>query len=835
MSRMNGTDGLDSRDAIRGSHAVVLGGSMAGLLAARVLANHFDRVTVVERDRFPEQPAFRSGVPQSRHLHVLLVQGRVVLEQLFPGLEAELFAAGAVQVRWPADVLALTAFGWLRRFPEGLTVVSCSRELLEWHVRQRVAATGRVRFLQDHDATGVLPSADNTAVLGVLVRPRSRGPGAGSAGSANGAAHARGLRADLVVDASGRDSRAPQWLEAMGFAPPPATEINPFVGYASRYYAQPKGFGADWQGVYLLATPARPRGGALFPIEGDRWHVGLVGYGRDYPPTDEAGFLEFARSLRSPVLYEAIKAAEPLSPVRGYQRTGNLLRHYERLRRWPERVVALGDAVSAFNPVYGQGMTVAAQAAVVLDRCLRERRRDGTKAAGTGLGRGFQRRLAKANAAAWLLATGEDLRYRTTGGARPGPVTRLLHRYLDRVIAASTVDLEASLAFADVAHLLAPPAVLFRPRVAIPALRGTRPAGAAELDAPPAAMRDGPPAIGRTAGPTGQPTAAAAATALAAAQPGSGGRRSDGGGEHGLVHRYADLGDVRLHFVEAGAGGDGVDRPLVVLLHGFPEFWYSWRHQIPALAAAGFRVVAPDLRGYNLSGKPRGVERYRIDLLALDVERLIRRCGAARAVVAGNDWGGAVAWTFAMRYPQMVERLVVANAPHPARFFRALRTARQLRKSWYMFFFQLPWLPEAWLRAGHYAALRQSFRSAEIRPGAFTAADVDRYVEAIARPGALTAAINYYRALFRQNPRRVQASLRRIEAPVLVIWGERDRYLGAELAEPEGEWVPNARVERLPRASHWVQLDEPERFNSLLLEFLADVTPAPPLVEGAAG
>src|SRR3954449_2631161 len=159
------------------------------------------------------------------------------------------------------------------------------------------------------------------------------------------------------------------------------------------------------------------------------------------------------------------------------------------------------------------------------------------------------------------------------------------------------------------------------------------------------------------------------------------------------AHREAVVNGVRLHYVEAGAG------PLVVLLHGFPEFWYSWRHQIPALAAAGFRVVAPDMRGYNRSDKPRGVRAYSGDALTGDVAKLIRACGAERAVVVGHDWGAAVAWQFAMAYPALLERLVIMNAPHPARFLRALRTWRQARKSWYMFFFQLPWLPESRFRA----------------------------------------------------------------------------------------------------------------------------------------
>ena len=281
-----------------------------------------------------------------------------------------------------------------------------------------------------------------------------------------------------------------------------------------------------------------------------------------------------------------------------------------------------------------------------------------------------------------------------------------------------------------------------------------------------------------------------------------------------LSHGYADLaGGVRLHYVEAGRG------PLVVLLHGFPEFWFSWRFQIPALAAAGFRVVAPDMRGYNLSSRPRSVADYDIDLLAADVRDLVRERGADRAFLVGHDWGAAVAWAAAGLHPEVIERLAILNVPHPRRFLHGLRNPRQLLKSWYMVFFQLPGLPERLARAAHWRAFRYGFEH-DARPGAFTREDIDRYVEAWSQPGAITAMMNYYRALFRQPPRRAQERIRPVNAPTLVIWGERDRYLGAELAEPDRGDVPNlAGVVRIPDASHWVHHDEPERVTQLLIDF----------------
>ena len=278
------------------------------------------------------------------------------------------------------------------------------------------------------------------------------------------------------------------------------------------------------------------------------------------------------------------------------------------------------------------------------------------------------------------------------------------------------------------------------------------------------------------------------------------------------MHRYAFVNGVRLHYVEAGSGR------LVVLLHGFPEFWYCWRHQIGALAAAGWRVMALDLRGYNESGKPAGIESYRIEKLVGDVAGLIAHAGAERAAVVGHDWGGGIAWTLAMREPRLVERLAILNAPHPAAFVRELRTPLQLLRSWYMFFFQLPCLPELLFSAGDYALIERSLRN-EAAPGAFTDADIRAYKKALAQPGALTAAINYYRAAFRHF-RALESDVPTITAPTLLIWGERDRYLGARLTEGLERWVPNLRIEKLPDASHWVQNDAPGRVNELLVGFL---------------
>ncbi|MBV9126363.1 MAG: hypothetical protein JO112_23690, partial [Planctomycetes bacterium] len=279
------------------------------------------------------------------------------------------------------------------------------------------------------------------------------------------------LEADLVVDASGRGSRAPQWLKALGYTPPEDTVVNAFLGYASRVYQSPPNPPAEWKTLYLQSKPpVGKRTGLIAPVEGGRWMVTLSGRGGDYPPTDEAGFLDFARSLPSSMLYEAIRQAEPLSPIAGYRATENRLRHFERLARWPEGFVVLGDAACAFNPVYGQGMTTAALGAVTLDQCLRSQPA-GPARVHDGLARRFQRQLAAVNVTPWLLATGEDHRYPTTVGGRPSRLTRLQQHYVDQVIRLSTRDPQTRLTFLKVLHLIQSPRALFGPRVLLGLLR----------------------------------------------------------------------------------------------------------------------------------------------------------------------------------------------------------------------------------------------------------------------------------------------------------------------------------------------------------------------------
>jgi 2-polyprenyl-6-methoxyphenol hydroxylase-like FAD-dependent oxidoreductase len=381
-----------------------------------------------------------------------------MLEGLIPGLDAELAEMGAPLLDWTQDCRWFTVGGWKPRFPSGILSRPCSRDLLELTLRRRVTASPRVCLMEGHEALGLLADDTGTGVSGILFRTRHSGND-----SSPGVLE---LNADLVVDATGRASRASEWLATVGYPRPEETTINAFLGYASRWYAPPDTPRFDWKLLGMLATPPTgKRGGIIQPIEDGRWIVTLAGAGRDYPPTDEAGFIAFARSLPQPDLYEAIREAAPLSPIKAFRRTENRLRHFERMARWPERFIVLGDAVCTLNPIYGQGMTVAALDAAVLDRCLRR-----TAGMGRSLARRFQRALVPAWTTPWLLATGEDFRHPTTEGGQPDLATRLMHRYIDRLQFAASKTPSAHRALIEVLNLLRPPVSLLEPSLALKAL-----------------------------------------------------------------------------------------------------------------------------------------------------------------------------------------------------------------------------------------------------------------------------------------------------------------------------------------------------------------------------
>jgi 2-polyprenyl-6-methoxyphenol hydroxylase-like FAD-dependent oxidoreductase len=438
-----------------GHQAVVIGGSIAGLMAARVLTDYFDRVTIVERDRLPANPDFRRGVPHARHAHVLRLRGQMILEQHFPGLVAELLANGAVSIN-AGNEAEFFLFGRWRgpAYHSAIVSIASSRPLLEALITRRLAAHPGVTLLQEHDVIGLSGDGRGERVTGVRLR-RWDQAGAGEID----------LAADLVVDASGRGSKAPEWLASLGFAPPRETVVNAFPGYTTRLYRRPAGWRGGWKTLNIIPTPPHnSHGGVIVPLEGGRWQVSLVGMGRDYPPTDEEGFLNFARSLPSPRLYEAIKDAEPLTKPIGFWNNENRLRHYEQLPRYLEGFLATGDSVCILNPTHAQGMTVAALGSLALDRCLQARRRGSAPGDLTGLARAFQQELSQVMTGPWLMATSTDRRWPATEGAadRPNLMTQLRQMYFAWVLRAMVHNPQVAEVFFHVQHMVTPPTALFR-------------------------------------------------------------------------------------------------------------------------------------------------------------------------------------------------------------------------------------------------------------------------------------------------------------------------------------------------------------------------------------
>jgi 2-polyprenyl-6-methoxyphenol hydroxylase-like FAD-dependent oxidoreductase len=453
-----------------GQHAVVIGASLAGLLASRVLSDHFERVTIIERDRLPAEAQARKGVPQGRHVHVLLNKGVSILTDLFPDLCPALLQEGASAVDFVADTHCHHFGVWKAQFSSEISSYTQSRPFLEQHVRDRVEARANVRFIDDCEVERLCATDDHRRITGVHLQHRT------------GEHHEENLAADLVVDASGRGSQAPQWLTALGYPRVEEARVKVDVGYATRIYQRPRQDIPNWKLLVILPKPpAGKRGGLIFPIEGHCWIVTLVGWLRDYPPTDEVGFLDYARSLPDSSLYEAIKGAEPLTPVVTHKFPANQRRHYERLSRFPDGFLVLGDALCSFNPIYGQGMTVAALEASVLNTALQQQQRLRSQGDMTGLAQRCQRALAKVVAVPWMLATGEDFRYPETEGKRPVGVS-LINWYMGRVHALAASNPRVTLSFYEVMHLLTPPTVLFAPSMLFAVLfKGQRRRGSYEL------------------------------------------------------------------------------------------------------------------------------------------------------------------------------------------------------------------------------------------------------------------------------------------------------------------------------------------------------------------
>lgn len=426
-----------------GDHGLVLGGSLAGLLTARVLAEHYETVTVVERDATPRLGQDRRGVPQGRHTHGLLTRGQQIMEELLPGLTHEMVCGGAPigdllgNVRWSFNGHRL------QQTVTGLTGLCVRRPVLEGRVRARVEALANVRLIQCCD------------VVGLTTDPAGRISGARLLHRADGSTPEE-VSADLVVDATGRGSRMPAWLETLGYPPPEEERVRVDLGYATRCYKLRDGVRGSDLAIIIGASVANPRGGVLLQVDADQTMVTLIGRLGDHPPTEPAGFVAFARSLQFPDIHDVIVDATPLDDPVSFRFPASVRRRYEWLRRFPERLLVTGDAVCSFNPVYGQGMSVAALEALAL--------RNELDSSTLPRPRRFFADIARVIDVPWAIGVGGDLAFPGVEG-RCSLKTRLINRYIARVQAAAATDRDVSEAFMRVVALVDRPPQLLHPRV----------------------------------------------------------------------------------------------------------------------------------------------------------------------------------------------------------------------------------------------------------------------------------------------------------------------------------------------------------------------------------
>lgn len=429
-----------------GEHALVLGASVSGLLAARVLSEFYDRVTVVERDTLSDDVETRRGVPQGRHAHILLASGSQVVGELLPGILAELAEDGAtvMSTDGPSDFWQELDGHTIRRseacFEQRLEMYQSSRPFLEAHVLRRIRALPNVRILDGHDVVRL--TADARRVTGATVTP-------------HGGGEDTDLDADLVIDSMGRGSRTPTFLETLGYDRPAESAVAVRVAYTSLFLRIPPPTMAAK--IFLIgARPERPTGGALLLCEDDRWILTTLGMAGREPPTEWAELLEFCAAWAPDEIMSGLRRAEPLGEISRYRYPTSQRRRYDRVRRAPEGLLVIGDAICSFNPIYGQGMSVAALEAKALRECLRE----GT----TQLSRRFYAATARPIDTAWQMSTGADLSIPEVEGTRT-PATRIAGWYTQRLIAMCTTDATVYEAFTRVAHLLEPLSTLMTPAI----------------------------------------------------------------------------------------------------------------------------------------------------------------------------------------------------------------------------------------------------------------------------------------------------------------------------------------------------------------------------------
>ncbi len=443
---------------------MVIGASIGGLMAARALANHFSQVVVMERDVLPAGGEARKAVPQGRHAHLLLARGSDVMETFFPGLTKDLVAQGAIAEDMSETGIWFSKGRYHRNYHSGIISLQVTRPRLEAYIHQQVCVLPNVILRENSDVTGLISIKEGSElrVCGVKVLDRGRADPVEEM-----------LAANLVVDAGGRGTRGLTWLENLGYARPPEEHIKMNLSYTTCVYPRLPEHTQGRNPVLINAGVKSRRGGAMLAVEGERWMITLFGYQGDAAPTDEAGFVEFARTLDAPDIYNVVKTTHPLGPASQYKYAASQRRRYEKLSRFPEGYLVCGDALCRFNPIYGQGMTAAASEALLLDECLKE----DLQAAGHGapsrgslsygpLRRRFFRRVSRLLDSPWAISAGNDLVYPDVEGKRT-PVMRISNLYIDWLAQVSPEDTTLSRAFLRVANLEIPPVALFHPALVL--------------------------------------------------------------------------------------------------------------------------------------------------------------------------------------------------------------------------------------------------------------------------------------------------------------------------------------------------------------------------------
>lgn len=436
-------------------HAVVIGAGTAGLITARVLRDRAAKVTLIERDPLTEETMARRGVPQGQHFHSMAGAGSQLLEQLFPSFLDDLDRAGVKIGDCGRDWLVYYFGMWQHRIPNGAPLLGCTRALLEQHLRRLLLLSPNIELRTGCSVRGLCMDKSTKRITGVRLSKK------------DDEASEEILSADLVVDASGRGSRTPTWLVELGLSAPPEEEVGIDLGYVSRLYKEPAGLQTDWQVIIMSPKPpAGCRGGFLQRISGGLLLCSLYGYSGDHPPLDEAGFLEFARSLAQPQIYEQLRHATPTSEPSLFKFPSSRRRYFERLSNMPDGLVVLGDAVCSVNPRFGQGMSMACLASAELGRCLDAQREPLLR----GLSRRFQQKLAPLLYSPWTQVNSEDMRLEKTVGKRP-PGLSAIHWYNERLTEICALEKDVSVEVTRVLYLLGSLNNLMSPRLVFKVLR----------------------------------------------------------------------------------------------------------------------------------------------------------------------------------------------------------------------------------------------------------------------------------------------------------------------------------------------------------------------------